>query len=311
MATPTVRSTKSAHARARLDVLQPADLRLRHGGRYQWLRRAVLTISWGLVIGVPLLHAATLERASHGLFGVSIARYLPASPAVTTGIVGAPTSLAIGPLELVDPLAAFGVLVAGGGVAAAVILPLLLVMVFGRFFCGWICPYAPIVTVSTALRALLARFGWRQRDVRLPRRSNMVALALLLVLTAAGGSQIALLMYPPAVIGREVWRLVYFGGLGSGAAVLGLCFAFDTFYARAGTCRYLCPGGALFTLLGRWSPFTIVRDRALCTDCTLCDVVCPMMQSPMTDKVDAGCDRCARCVAVCPVKALHVGRRTP
>ena len=296
----------SERVRARLNALEPANLRFKHARRYQWARWITLTASWAFIVGIPLLQAARLERESAGLFG---GRALPVS--VGEQVVGAPTSLHVLGIEFIDPLAAAGVALSGGAswaLAFGALVPIVLVGVFGRFFCSWLCPYATLVAVSNAARALLAKLGLRPHDAALPKRTNLVVLGGLLIATVLTGSQLALLVYPPAIVGREVWRLVYFGALGSGAAIIAVLFTFDTFVSRTGTCRYLCPGGAVFTLLGHWSPFTIVRDSKRCTDCTLCDVVCPMAQRPMTDNVTSGCDRCARCVAVCPTKALRIQR---
>jgi ferredoxin-type protein NapH len=103
-----------------------------------------------------------------------------------------------------------------------------------------------------------------------------------------------------------VFRAVYQGTLGAGALLLLGGFVFDTFISRAGVCRHLCPGGAAFRIFGYFSPVTVRRTPASCTDCTLCDQVCNMQQAPMTDRIDSGCDRCGKCVAACPTDALSL-----
>ncbi len=224
-------------------------------------------------------------------------------------VLGAPWTVQILGLEFLDPLAAAGALLAGADVQKVLwgLWPtLLLVLLLGRFFCGWICPYALLVGASNALRALLVRVGFTPRDVPLPGNLAYGVLATLLLAGALTGSQLAPLFYPPSIIHRELLKAVYFGGLGGGVVVLAVMFAFDSLVARAGFCRYLCPGGAMFRLLGRRSPVRIVRTAALCTDCTACDVVCNFLQSPMTDQHDSACERCGRCVSSCPTGALTI-----
>ena len=96
-----------------------------------------------------------------------------------------------------------------------------------------------------------------------------------------------------------------------GLGVLGLALSFDVLVSRAGFCRYLCPGGALFRLIGWRSKVRVLREESKCTDCTACDVVCNLLQSPMTDQTDSGCERCAKCVAVCPTRALTISTGHP
>ncbi|OGQ12479.1 MAG: hypothetical protein A2138_01650 [Deltaproteobacteria bacterium RBG_16_71_12] len=126
--------------------------------------------------------------------------------------------------------------------------------------------------------------------------------------SAVFGVQLAALIYPPSLIARSVYKAVMLGG------ALFLLFAFlaDVVLGRALWCRALCPGGALFRVVGRFSPVSVGRDAAKCTDCTVCDVVCRFEQSPMTDRTDSACERCARCVSSCPTGALDlvlIGRR--
>lgn len=292
--------------------LQPLDVALRHHRAYTWLRRSVLALSVLLTVGMPVWHLRARDAESAGQAvrtGFGGARML-GLPGAAPDVVGAPGAVELFGLELVDPLPIAAVAVSAGPrwsllwLAAPV---LLLVLGLGRFFCGWICPYVPLLSVSNGLRWWLSRLGVPLVDVRLPRRSGLVALTLVLVASALGGLQVAPLVYPPSVIGREAFRAVFYGGLGAGSLLVALAFAFDTFVSRAGFCRSVCPGGALYSLLGALSPVTVKLDRPRCTGCTACDVVCNLGQSPMTGRIDEGCERCGKCVAACPTDALALG----
>lgn len=295
--------------------LQPLDITLRYGRRYQLVRRLFLGFSVALTFGLPLLHlrAASVEGA--GLADDSpwaaVARWLPA---VQLPIVGAPTSIVLFGIELVDPLVWLGVALHRGltwGLVWTVLPGVLLVVVLGRFFCGWACPYLPILSASNAARWFLTKLGVPLKDVQVPRVSARVAMVGVLLGSALLGTQLLPLVYPPAIIGREVFRALFYGSLGAGAFVVAGAFLFDTFVSRAGFCRSLCPGGAMFSTLGALSPLRVHRDIPKCTDCTVCDVVCNLGQLPMTDKLDGGCERCGRCIAACPTKALTWKLGTP
>lgn len=271
-------------------ALQLHDVTFRYGKRYQLIRRAFLSLSVALTFLVPLWHAVVLAND----------RPLPP-------ITGAPTSVWVGFFELVDPLETLGVALLRGVDARLVwtVLPgVLLVVLLGRFFCGWACPYLPILAASNAARFVCARLGIPTADVKLPRVTSRVVMVGVLLIGSALGTQLVPLVYPPAVIGREVFRFIFYGSLGAGSLLVLAAFLFDTFVSRAGFCRSLCPGGAMFSTLGAASPLHVHNEREKCTDCTVCDVVCNLGQSPMTNALDSGCERCGRCIASCPTKAL-------
>lgn len=222
-------------------------------------------------------------------------------------LVGATGAVRVLGIDLVDPLLSAGVWVSRGGRAGllgAALPVLLLVVVLGRFFCGWLCPYLPLLALSNSVRWALGRLGVPLLDLRVPGWARFAVLGTVLGASSALGLQLAALVYPPALLARTAYRLAFGLGLGGGATVLAAVWLFDTAISRAGFCRSLCPGGALFSLLARVSPVRVRRTASRCTDCTACDVVCNLGQRPMIDLVDEGCDRCGRCVAVCPTRAL-------
>ena len=69
--------------------------------------------------------------------------------------------------------------------------------------------------------------------------------------------------------------------------------------------------GALFRIIGVASPVRVRRDAAICDSCGACDLACSLDQSPMTDRLDSGCERCAKCVAACPCSALRMTAGSP
>lgn len=236
--------------------------------------------------------------------------------AVPAGALGGLWTLRLGPVELMDPLAGLSLAASGAaslGVLLAVAPLALLVMLLGRFFCGWICPYRPLLASSRWLRARLAARGVPLGELDLGPRSAFATLGVVLLLTLTLGLPVASYLYPPALIAREAKQLVLYGGLGLGSITVLAFFLYDVFASASGFCRDLCPGGALFRLLGRTSPVQIQRDAAACVPCRACDEVCPLGQRPMTDRLSSGCERCGLCAAACPKDALRLrlGRPLP
>ena len=67
-------------------------------------------------------------------------------------------------------------------------------------------------------------------------------------------------------------------------------------------CRFLCPLGALYSLLNRVSIVHIRTEDISCNKCGKCLSICPMH----TDSPDSPeCIRCGKCVGVCRTNARH------
>lgn len=74
-------------------------------------------------------------------------------------------------------------------------------------------------------------------------------------------------------------------------------------------CRYLCPLGALYALFNRVSLYRLRWEQACCTHCGQCAVVCKMGVDPARTPDSPECIRCGDCARVCPTGALHTGFR--
>ncbi|HHQ13536.1 MAG TPA: 4Fe-4S binding protein, partial [Chromatiales bacterium] len=211
-------------------------------------------------------------------------------------------------LKLSDPLAALGQIAAGRSIylpfLVSALIPIGLTIVFGRFFCGWICPATFLYELNTNFGALLTRFGFRLHRRRFDRRLKYGVLAVGALLAALTGSVVMAAIYPPAIIGRELYYAIALGGFGAGAVFFVFTLLFDLLVARRGFCRYLCPGGALYSLLGHFRLFRIQRIVENCNDCAKCDAICEFGLNPLRDGFGQECNNCTACIAVCPTDAL-------
>ena len=75
-------------------------------------------------------------------------------------------------------------------------------------------------------------------------------------------------------------------------------------------CKYVCPAGALMSLMSRFSFLGINRNPVRCTKCRACVEACPMNVKIMTlpgEKItDPECILCLRCIYACPEDALRL-----
>lgn len=236
---------------------------------------------------------------------------------------GSVWSLELFGVTLTDPLAALESIAASRSLRwvliAGVLLPVLGTLLLGRVFCAWICPAGFLLELSGKLRRVLRVLELKPGKARLWHGDKFVILAVGLAVSFVVGLPLLGYLYPPALIGREAHNgvTVMFdraeeGALGFSAAgltlaswfLLGIAMVELAFGPRL-WCRSLCPGGAVYTLLGRWRLVNVEREPASCTQCGSCVLACEMGLSPMTDRIGAECDNCGKCVADCPDDALR------
>jgi ferredoxin len=112
------------------------------------------------------------------------------------------------------------------------------------------------------------------------------------------------LVYPPAVLSRLAHAWI-FGTATTGLVVfLGTVLVFEILVSRRFWCRTMCPGGALYALIG-WPRLLRVRlDPARCTGCRLCEPACEPGLNPVLESSGMECDNCGACVKACPEEAL-------
>lgn len=84
---------------------------------------------------------------------------------------------------------------------------------------------------------------------------------------------------------------------------LGITIAASIFLYRP-FCRFVCPFGALANLTSRISRYKIRRTED-CTECGLCEQVCPTNEAGRFDS-KGECYMCNRCIDICPQNALEL-----
>lgn len=217
----------------------------------------------------------------------------------------------------IDPLVALSTALASHTLAPHLLwsVPLvLLTLVFGRFFCGWICPMG-------VLHHLISQLTKRRKTLdnialnapRPMQRVKYYILAAMLGMAALGSTQVGLLdpiastwrglstTFLPAASNAvggayQGERHFQFGTLIAvvffGALALNLVW--PRFY-----CRVLCPLGALLGLLAKFSLFRISRRGDSCTSCKACVADCPGAADPMGTCRTAECFVCLNCIDAC------------
>lgn len=290
----------------------------RHLNKLRW---AILSIIFSMLILLPFLHLYQTYEAAHAYDLLSpteksisdsmefITKPFIDDPEVDlNSLKGTTWSGTLFGLKLSDPLAVVGQISAGKTVympfLITAIIPIFFTVIFGRFFCGWICPATLIYELNDNLATWLRKAGIPIGRKKLDFRLKYMVLVMGIIISAATGMIVFASMYPPALIGREIYYAIALSGFGSGMVFFLLTLLFDLMVTRRGFCRYVCPGGALYSLFGHFRLFRIQRDVTKCNDCAKCNVVCQFGLDPLRDNFTQECNNCTACIAVCPTDAL-------
>jgi len=118
----------------------------------------------------------------------------------------------------------------------------------GRTFCSWVCPYHLIAEWAEALHLKLAEKKL-VLDLKFHRGARTLFYIVFSVLAAATGYTLFETISPTGILIRA---LIY----GPGLALLWVLalLLFEIFVSRRAWCRYVCPIGLTYGLVGIFSP---------------------------------------------------------
>lgn len=189
-------------------------------------------------------------------------------------------------------------------------------VLFGRFVCGWLCPFGLIQEFIHKIPSPKLKL-WR--GFRAIKYFVLLIFVILLPVTATnymgmgkpafcqficpsgtliGG--IPLLSTHPelqntigALFGLKMTILVL--------TVIGCVLVYRFF------CKAICPLGVIYGLLNKISIYHLSINTNQCVNCGKCAKVCKMDVDPVKTPNSVECIRCGACAASCPAKAIYLG----
>jgi ferredoxin-type protein NapH len=183
------------------------------------------------------------------------------------------------------------------------------VLLGGRTFCSWVCPYHLIAEWAESLHLYLVEKK-RVSDHAFHRGLRSVLWLLFAALAWATGYTVFETLSLTGILSRA---LIY----GPGLALLWvlLWLLIEVFYSRRAWCRYFCPIGLTYGVVGLPSPLHVSYRLENCFhegDCRKVCLVphvleCVIKGRATAEKLSIGadCTRCGLCVDVCPSGALR------
>ena len=192
--------------------------------------------------------------------------------------------------------------------------------VFGRFVCGWLCPFGLVQDLLHKIPVFRKRKQLPHHGI-LKYGKYVVLFGLVIVgssfvftglakvpafckyLCPSGTFMGAIpLLSANADLRAQVGGLFYWKLAVLIAIVLLSVKVYRPF------CQYLCPLGAIYGWFNRFRLVQIRWEKDACTSCMACKKACPVDLPPEQISVSAECIKCGKCVDACQAGCLKFGK---
>lgn len=187
---------------------------------------------------------------------------------------------------------------------------------FGRFVCGWLCPFGLV-------QDLLHKIPLFKKRKQLPKHHilkygkyvTLVGLVLIgSVFLFTGFAKIPAFckfLCPSGTLFGAIPLLStnkmlqgQIGGLFFWKLAVLIAIVLLSIKVYRPFCQYLCPLGAIYGWFNKFSLVQIRWEKDACISCGKCQEACPVNLSPEQISVSAECIRCGKCVDACPANCL-------
>jgi polyferredoxin len=165
---------------------------------------------------------------------------------------------------------------------------LLISLIWGRFYCGWVCPINTVIKIKNWFYEKLGIDTMQTPSIFKKEIMRWILLILMLgsmIIMRKNNLQLNIFLY-----------------------ILGMAFLISLFIEEELWHKYLCPYGALLSLTNKANSKKLVIDNKHCKSCGLCAESCPNNIISISKEKQTiskrECLYCFKCQDVCEFKAI-------
>ncbi|MBA5850813.1 4Fe-4S binding protein [Clostridium sp. cel8] len=181
-------------------------------------------------------------------------------------------------------------------------LTVIFTILMGRFFCGWMCAFGTFTDWIYIISKKFFKINFKinSKIDNTLKYVKYIILFLTLILIFKGG--ISLNSFSPWNAFAQIIDFKTVISSFTVGFILLILIVIGSIFIERFFCRYLCPLGALFSLISRISLFKIKKPVNKCGKCRICTNNCPMGLKlyDMTNVHGGECISCLKCVENCP-----------
>jgi len=204
------------------------------------------------------------------------------------------------------------------------LVTIVLTLVLGRIFCGWVCPFGTIHQIAGFLGHYKSSVKEKIRLNDFHRGQSVKYWILIFFLTAAvlNPSLQTGLLDPIPLLYRSVNLILmpladnisvrYYDEAWSIGIIFFIAVMMNLRIPRF-YCRFVCPLGALLGLLSRFAVWRVIRkdtEVLSCSHCRLCEKDCQGACQPSEQLRISECLVCMNCLRPCPHDLIGYGAET-
>ncbi|CAB3288716.1 Ferredoxin [Methanocaldococcus lauensis] len=181
-----------------------------------------------------------------------------------------------------------------GQLIVKLIIIVVLTLLLGRVFCGWMCPLGFLFELFYKLRVKIFKIKKLPKvDEKIHNKLiylRYVVLILSLILTYYLSTYAFCQVCPIGFLTNLYGTVISF--------IILIIFLIISFFIPMAFCRYFCPLGAFLSIFSI-KPLFQLKTNNKCVKCKLCEFKCPM-QIKITENLDQKeCVRCFECKSAC------------